>query len=253
MKQLTVIVCSTPTKDFIKGGDLYIVVDESPKNELPRLFDNVIAVGGGAVVDTAKMLAKKKLIVYPTTAAGAGNTSHSVVWGKKKKFNVKTIMPTKIIVKKQYFESLPAKITFDTYYDAVASCMESKYSVKQTTKSLRHANKGLKYLDKFIDTHNKTYLIKGGNESGKAIEITSTNVMHSLSYPLTSHYGIPHGEALGYILKKTKILALPFMIIPTKIDWELVIKKALKYHKIHETTMIERVTTESLREFLHIK
>ena len=45
-------------------------------------------------------------------------------------------------------------------------------------------------------------LIKAGHIAGNAIEITGTNLLHSLSYPLTGHYGVSHGMALGYFLPK---------------------------------------------------
>ena len=36
--------------------------------------------------------------------------------------------------------------------------------------------------------------------AGKAINITKTTAAHSISYPLTLYFGIPHGQAVGVTL-----------------------------------------------------
>ena len=70
----------------------------SDKNK--KHIDNlVIAIGGGATIDEAKIYAKrnkKYCIAIPTTGAGASETTHAVVWGKKKK-NIQTDKPSTVI------------------------------------------------------------------------------------------------------------------------------------------------------------
>ena len=84
-------------------------------------------------------------------------------------------------------------------------------------------------------------MINAGHIAGKAIEITGTNLLHSLSYPLTGHYGISHGIALGYFLPKiSKFMGLNVSDIigndkiDLDIDIDFVIKEAFKYKKINE-------------------
>lgn len=36
--------------------------------------------------------------------------------------------------------------------------------------------------------------------AGRAIDIAQTTACHALSYPLTSHYGVPHGRAVAVLL-----------------------------------------------------
>jgi len=43
-------------------------------------------------------------------------------------------------------------------------------------------------------------MMLGANYAGKAIAITKTTACHSLSYPMTSLYGIPHGHAVAVTL-----------------------------------------------------
>ena len=58
-------------------------------NKNKKHIDNlVIAIGGGATIDEAKIYAernKKYCIAIPTTGAGASETTHAVVWGKKRR------------------------------------------------------------------------------------------------------------------------------------------------------------------------
>ena len=72
-------------------------------------------------------------------------------------------------------------------------------------------------------------------------KITGTNLLHSLSYPLTGHYNISHGIALGYLLPRlSKFMGFDVddIIGDYKIDLEFdkrfVIKEAFKYEKIYE-------------------
>ena len=43
-------------------------------------------------------------------------------------------------------------------------------------------------------------LLLGAFLAGKAINISKTTAPHALSYPLTSHFGIPHGHAVAMTL-----------------------------------------------------
>ena len=59
------LVCSESTKDFIDGFDKIRVVKEAPDisilDEIGS-YENVTAIGGGAVIDTAKILAKNSIV-----------------------------------------------------------------------------------------------------------------------------------------------------------------------------------------------
>ena len=49
----------------------------------------------------------------------------------------------------------------------------------------------------YLSPEDRTKLLIGANEAGKAINITRTTVPHALSYTLTSKYGYPHGHAVA--------------------------------------------------------
>lgn len=144
-----------------------------------KLVDKlIIAIGGGSILDQAKIYAKKKkkiCIAIPTTGSGASETSHSVLWGKSKR-NFQTDKPISI--------SPPFKIKLD--------------------KETRH-NSACDILGHMVDYLNvcsDNELIEVGRYAGQLIEKHPTNLTHPASYPLTLK-GVPHGKAVGMVLIKS--------------------------------------------------
>ncbi len=154
-------------------------VSKSNRKHLNKL---VIAIGGGSVIDAAKIYAKKHrkiCIAIPTTASGASETSHSVMWGKEK-INIQTGIPLAF--------SPPFAVKF------------SRKARAQTT---------LDCLGQLVDVINvcsDNDLIEIGRQVGKWIEKYPTNLTHQMSYPLTLKYGVPHGFAVGLALKGLGII-----------------------------------------------
>ena len=65
------LVCSKSTRKFLPGYDRVRVVTSAPTKDILKEVgteENVVAIGGGAVIDTAKILAKNPIVSYPTTA-----------------------------------------------------------------------------------------------------------------------------------------------------------------------------------------
>lgn len=147
----------------------------SPKNR-KNIGKFIIAIGGGAEIDKAKIYAKKNkkyCIAIPTTGAGATETTHSVVWGKTKK-NVKTDKPLTVIP--PFKIKLSKKDRRNTCFDIIGHLVD--------------------YLNVCSDNE----LVEVGIYMGKLIEKHPTNLTHPMSYPLTLK-GVPHGEAVGRVLK----------------------------------------------------
>ncbi len=135
----------------------------------------ILAIGGGTIIDKAKIYAKKHnkiLIAIPTTGAGASETSHAVVWGKTKK-NIKTDKP--ISISPPITIKLHKNIRRETTFDILGHVVD--------------------YLNVCSDNE----LIEVGRYAGKLIEQHPTNLTHPASYPLTLK-GISHGEAVGMVL-----------------------------------------------------
>ena len=96
------LVCSESTKDFLSDFDEVRVVKGAPDVSILSevgSYEKVTAIGGGAVVDTAKILSSKPIVCYPTTASGATETSWSVYWDGTDKKSLKRQKPKEVIIK----------------------------------------------------------------------------------------------------------------------------------------------------------
>lgn len=238
-------LCSKSTERYVPKNKLRKVITMPAQKcvlaGIENSSDKVVAIGGGAVIDVAKIIAKDFLTVYPTTAAGSAFTSHSVYWEGITKYSIKGRMPDVVKINTEMLKSVPTQILQYSYYDAVAHCLESLWSKDSTEESDYYALEALEYLKSITDfsLENRFRLVYAGNIAGKAIEIAKTNLMHSLSYPMTSIYKIPHGQALGILISKVAC-QLPyysdmFMSHSYKFDRRYVkkiVNEGMKYDKM---------------------
>ena len=154
-------------------------VSKSNRKHLNKL---VLAIGGGSVIDEAKIYCKKNkkiCIAIPTTASGASETSHSVIWGKEK-INIETDRP--IGINPPFKVKLSKKVRSQTTLDFLGQVVD--------------------YLNVCSDNE----LVEIGRWGGKLIQHRRTNLTHPMSYPLTLKYGVPHGFAVGLALKGLGII-----------------------------------------------
>ena len=242
----TLFVCSKSTEKF---GDMAILgdydirlVSSAPTKEILEevgSVKDVMAIGGGAVIDTAKILSKNPIACYPTTGAGSSSTSWSVYWNGTEKCSLKRMLPRAVLFNPEFISDLSDDMIKNTTYDIVSHCVDSLASFKSTEDSRDFCYKALAVLKR-----NNKNVVEAGNLAGKAIEITGTNLLHSLSYPLTGHYSISHGTALGYFLPKLYKFMVDYPIgdiigecnieLPDDVDIDFVISEAFEYNKIHE-------------------
>ncbi len=208
MGKTALIVYSSRTLSYAKKigrkySDVdYWLVDEMPKKDITQwstIADDIIAIGGGSVIDTAKIIGRKKrIIAIPTTASGACATPYATVWGKEKE-SIKTAKPITRI-KTDIEINLSKPVLMATFFDALSHAIESFYSKNATWISKYYSLKAMWYIRRYLKTKNIYTLIKTGAFAGEAIARAKTNVVHAISYPLTIHYKIPHGIACGLIL-----------------------------------------------------
>jgi alcohol dehydrogenase class IV len=250
--QKELLIVSPSTKEYFEHDNRLVFNGKLSHLwlEITGIYERVVVCGGGACIDLAKIISNNEIIAYPTTASGATHTSHAVVWRDREKVSVKRRIPTETIIKKQFFEKLPETVKQYTFCDAISHCIDSLGSLKSTNESRALATKAKEMLTGAQDTEN---LIKAGIIAGQAIEITPTTLLHALSYPMTGIYGIPHGKALGILLKYLKPL-VEFDIEEyynidiesiDHIDFELVALLAYRYNKIqnfHKPISIDDIT-----------
>jgi alcohol dehydrogenase class IV len=193
-------------------------------------FDGVIALGGGSVMDTAKTvmaavgnekysiteLLSDKLdftnripaIFIPTTH---GTASEVTMWGtiwnmtEKRKYSIAypELYPDIAILDGSLTLSMQLDLSITTVLDALSHCFEAIWNKNANHSSTDYAIEGisiilqnvelLKKNPQDIEIRNK--LLKASNLAGLAFSNTKTAAAHSMSYPLTISYGIPHGIA----------------------------------------------------------
>lgn len=221
---------------FYKNSEIPIIEEliqivKEVKNFKPDLF---LAVGGGAVIDYAKManvidirpdlaeliinysypFKKKytKLAVIPTTAgSGAEMTSNAVVYvnGIKHSFESELLIPEHYFLIPEFLISAPNKIKASAGFDTIAQALESLVSKKSNNKSVEYATKSLvissnSYISflKNPNIKNATEMSIASNLAGKAINISKTIAPHATSYPFTSLFNISHGHAVSLFFEK---------------------------------------------------
>ena len=195
-----------------------------------KIIDSVIAIGGGSVLDLAKVAIaylcvnksdiyelisfkgefNKKLtsIFLPTThGSGSEVTMWGTVWnineGKKYSIENSNLYPSIAILDGSLAYTLPLDISVITIMDSLSHCFEAIWNKNANNKSTEYAIKAISIILTNIDGLKKDpknkYLrnkfLEASNTAGLAFSNTKTAAAHSLSYPLTINYGIPHGVA----------------------------------------------------------
>lgn len=239
--------------------------------------DLILAIGGGAVIDYAKMAncldpdlsaeqirnnnlvfkKKSKLCAIPTTAgSGAEVTENAVLYIDNIKTSIenKKIKPDNFFLVPEFILSSEVSLKASSGFDAIAQGVESILSLKSNSKSIDYSKKSLSYslasFEKFIkipNLNNVRNMCIAANLSGKAISITRTTAPHAISYPFTSLYNIDHGHAVSLTL--TKFLNFNFVNIHRAKDKDALKKKYKLLFNITKTKSI----LELCQYFDHLK
>ena len=225
------LLSTKETKLFYKESEIPILEELIKIIKTIKSFkpDLILAVGGGAVIDYAKIanivdvrddladliinynypFIKKytKLAVIPTTAgSGAEVTSNAVIYVNKIKYSFESelLIPDNFFLIPEFLMSAPNKIKASAGFDAIAQALESLVSKKSNNQSVEYASKSLKIsVNNYIsflnnpNLKNATEMSIASNLAGKAISISKTTAPHATSYPFTSLFNISHGHAVG--------------------------------------------------------
>lgn len=194
----------------------------------------IIAIGGGNILDTLKCVAilsihegiiedyvetkKKKfeknglfLIAMPTTSGTGSDVSPwAVIWEKGKKYALSFedyLFPKIAIVDPSLTDNCPSSVTATAGIDAMCQAIEAYWNVNHNPVSDKYALDSIKFilgnLDFAVNHPNKKVrdnMAWGSLVGGLAFSNTATTICHSVSYPITSHWGIAHGQATSITL-----------------------------------------------------
>lgn len=197
--------------------------------------DCIIAIGGGSVLDTAKCVAalakndgliegylqsKTKslngkgafFIAVPTTSGtGSEVTPWATVWGSDdKKYSLSSsefLFPDVALVDPALTDSLPAYETATSGIDALCQAIEAFWNVKHNPVSDSYALESIRVIIENLEAavNNPVPSVRdemawGSLASGLAFSNTQTTLCHSVSYPITIHWGVAHGQATSITL-----------------------------------------------------
>jgi len=199
----------------------------------------IVALGGGSVIDTGKVLSavigldrkdrrlrerlgrgelnerdrRIPVVALPTTAGtGSEVTPFATVWERrsKKKYSMsgRSLFPETAIVDPLLTLSLPRESTLAAALDAVSQAFEAIWNRNANpitslyaTESLRISLSTIEALVENLDARElRTKMAYASLLAGLAISHTRTALAHSMSYPLTLHFGVPHGLACSFSL-----------------------------------------------------
>lgn len=104
--------------------------------------------------------------------------------------------------------SQPARVTACTGIDAIAHAVETAVTRRRTPVSTTFAREAFRLcmlglprvLDRPDDLEARGYMLLGAALAGLAIENSMLGAAHSAANPLTAHFGIVHGQAVGLML-----------------------------------------------------
>jgi phosphonate metabolism-associated iron-containing alcohol dehydrogenase len=196
----------------------------------------IVALGGGSVIDTAKVLAAARggfppvlrylqtgagaealsatpIIAVPTTAGtGSEVTSWATVWdtqsGKKYSLSRPNLYPKHAVVDPALMLGKPRQLTISTGLDALSHALESLWNVNVNPISAHHAVVAareilvvLPQLAKNLQNLElRSRMAAAALSAGLAFSNTRTAIAHSISYPVTLHHNVAHGIACSFTL-----------------------------------------------------
>jgi len=213
-------------------------LDRATEQLRPKNFVGIIALGGGSVLDSGKILGvtlasdlvtpldkvlrqslkytwdtRLPVIAIPTTSGtGSEVTSFATVWDqsahKKHSVTGENIYPVHALLVPELTLSLPREETLYSGLDAISHALESLWNKSRSPVTEAYAMQALILANEALpivlkqpnNSVQRNKMQQASFLAGLAISQTHTAIAHSISYPLTSHYGVPHGLACSFTL-----------------------------------------------------
>lgn len=199
---------------------------------------SIIALGGGSVIDAGKAFSLSlaiestgflksvlcdenigmsntslHLVAIPTTAGtGAEVTPFATIWGHKNKRKMslsgEILFPKVAVLDPLLHLTLPRQETVYSALDCISHALETIWNKNRTPISEALAIKALTYslsaLPRIIyhpdNITARQEMMTASIMAGYAISQNRTALAHSISYPLTLNFSVPHGLAVSFTL-----------------------------------------------------
>jgi len=178
---------------------------------------NFVYTGGGRMQDywgVGKALKEMLPMIAVPTTAGTGSETQSFALISDAQTKVKMACGDKkaacrvALLDPALTVTQPRRVTALTGIDAIAHALETFVTKKRNAASLAFSREAwlllasnfAKVLDHPEDIDARAGMQLGACFAGLAIENSMLGATHALANPLTAHYGIIHGQAIGAML-----------------------------------------------------
>jgi alcohol dehydrogenase len=197
-------------------------------------IDTFVGLGGGSSIDTAKgcnliltnggrvkdywgvgKAAKPMLplIAIPTTAGTGSECQSAALIAEEDTHQKMACLDPKIAARISILDpaltvSQPPRVTACTGIDAIAHAVETAVTKKRNPLSLMYSHEAFKLtvtsfervLSHPLDLDARGRMLLGAAFGGTAIENSMLGAAHSAANPLTAHFNVIHGQAVGMML-----------------------------------------------------
>lgn len=196
----------------------------------------VLALGGGSVIDSAKVLAAASgsfatvetllsgggapegwkplpLIAIPTTAGtGSEVTCWATVWDReaslKRSLDHPRLYPEAAVIDPELMRSMPRAQTISTGLDALSHALESLWNRNANPLTATHAVAAARTILEVLpalvaapdDPDLRSRMARAALSAGLAFSGTRTAIAHAISYSVTLRHGVTHGIACSFTL-----------------------------------------------------
>jgi alcohol dehydrogenase class IV len=201
--------------------------------------DCIVGIGGGSVLDTAKLLAALQtniqsiqevfginiltgrntaLICVPTTSGTGSEVSPNAIFLDENTMEKKGIISPHLVPDTCYIDpkltiGLPSKITAETAMDALSHCIEAYTNRHSHPVIDNYALAGIRLITENMenackngqDIDARSALSLGSMYGGLCLGPVNTAAVHALSYGLGGKYHVPHGLANAILLPEVML------------------------------------------------
>lgn len=210
---------------------------ESCLAEYRRAFGNdtpdwIVAIGGGSSIDVAKGCAtlaasggrmrdhvgrkttdrpQPPVIAIPTTAGTGSEVQSFALIGNSdtgQKMACGGDAPLFALLDPDLTHSQPRFVAACAGLDTLAHAVETAVTTARTEDSVMYAREAFRLVERnfettLVNTANvpaRSAMLRAAAAAGIAIENSMLGAAHSMANPLTAHFGIVHGQAVGQML-----------------------------------------------------
>ena len=242
------VVAMAPTVAFVEriglAGDVETFIDIPPEPDLPAVEavlaaasrfrpDLVIGLGGGSVMDVAKLVAvlwdseqtvsdvvgvdkvagRRTALAQVPTTSGTGSEAgiRSLVTNPdtlaKMAIESRHLLADVAILDPELTYSVPSSVTAATGVDALAHCVEAFTNIKAHPLIDGYASLGIELVGRYLaravadgkDTEARAGMMLASYYGGICLGPVNTAGGHALAYPLGTRLKLPHGLANAII------------------------------------------------------